>query len=81
VKLASDEIWGVRKACAESLVILSQNLNTNERNKTLVPAFERLADDVYNKQQQQQQQQQVLTSKINIDILVNIFVGRCSVVC
>jgi hypothetical protein len=54
VKLASDEIWGVRKACAESLVILSQNLNANERNKTLVPVFENLAEDVHNKQTNKQ---------------------------
>jgi hypothetical protein len=46
VALASDDIWGVRKACAESLVAVSQNLQTGERADTLTKVFEKLAEDV-----------------------------------
>jgi serine/threonine-protein phosphatase 4 regulatory subunit 1 len=46
VKMADDEIWGVRKACAESLVSLSEAITAEERATKLVPVFEKLVDDV-----------------------------------
>ncbi len=46
VRMADDEIWGVRKACAESLVSLSQAVSPSHRTEKLVPIFEKLAEDV-----------------------------------
>lgn len=40
-----DGIWGVRKACAESLVAFSSALPQALRAKHLVPVFERFAND------------------------------------
>ncbi len=45
--MADDEIWGVRKACAESLVSLSQAVSPGNRTDKLVPIFEKLAEDVF----------------------------------
>ena len=43
--LAKDEIWGVRKACCDSLVTISNSYSSEIRSVVLVPLFERLADD------------------------------------
>jgi len=44
--LSKDEIWGVRKACAESLPKVSQCCSSDNREKLLVELFERFAEDV-----------------------------------
>lgn len=44
--MSDDEIWGVRKACAESLVALSTSIAAEERVSNLVPVFKRLSEDV-----------------------------------
>jgi len=43
--LSKDEIWGVRKACCDSLVAISAAYPSEVRSSVLVPIFERLADD------------------------------------
>lgn len=43
--LCNDEIWGVRKACAESLFVLAEQLDVEVRVKVLVPRFLAFADD------------------------------------
>ena len=45
-KLCKDEIWGVRKACAESLVLVGKSMPTAERCNKLISVFEDLVDDV-----------------------------------
>ena len=47
-RLCKDEIWGVRKACAESLVLLGKSIvikNKEEKQKILVPMFTNLLED------------------------------------
>lgn len=46
VKMADDEIWGVRKACAESIVALSEAIDPEERVTRLIPVFNKLVEDV-----------------------------------
>ena len=43
--LLSDEIWGVRKACAETIAEFSESLPAHFRTNTLTTWFIRLADD------------------------------------
>ena len=43
--LLSDEIWGVRKACAETIAEFSEALPAPFRTNTLTTWFIRLADD------------------------------------
>ncbi len=45
VELSRDSIWGVRKACCDSLVAVSAAYAPEVRSAALVPLFERLADD------------------------------------
>lgn len=45
LQLVEDEIWGVRKACCDSLVDISKYLSPELRTSRLVPLFERLTDD------------------------------------
>ncbi len=45
VELSRDVIWGVRKACCDSLVAVSAAYAAEVRSAVLVPLFERLADD------------------------------------
>jgi serine/threonine-protein phosphatase 4 regulatory subunit 1 len=45
VELSRDAIWGVRKACCDSLVAVSAACASDVRSTVLVPLFERLADD------------------------------------
>jgi hypothetical protein len=45
LRLAADEIWGVRKAAAESLVAVSKALEPAARCSDLIPVFERLVAD------------------------------------
>jgi len=44
--LSRDDIWGVRKACAESLPKVSQCCSEDVREKSLVELFERFTEDV-----------------------------------
>lgn len=46
LNLSKDEIWGVRKACAESLPKVSQCCSSQVREKQLVELFEKFADDM-----------------------------------
>lgn len=46
IKMSSDDIWGVRKSCAESLVALSTVISSSDRLQHLVPIFQKLAEDV-----------------------------------
>eukprot|EP01094_Clydonella_sp_ATCC50884_P019139 TRINITY_DN3679_c0_g1_i1.p1 TRINITY_DN3679_c0_g1~~TRINITY_DN3679_c0_g1_i1.p1 ORF type:complete len:563 (-),score=208.60 TRINITY_DN3679_c0_g1_i1:427-2115(-) len=46
LQLCGDDIWGVRKACAESLVSLSQSVSSEEREHKLVPVFEKFTTDL-----------------------------------
>ena len=43
--LGKDEIWGVRKACAESLVLISEAVSPEVRQEHLFPLLEALLDD------------------------------------
>jgi hypothetical protein len=43
--LSLDEIWGVRKACAEQIALLSEIVPIDFRRTTLTQWFTRLADD------------------------------------
>lgn len=45
LSLCKDEIWGVRKACAESIVAVSAGVNDDSRVQQLVPAFKALSED------------------------------------
>lgn len=45
LNLTEDDIWGVRKACAESLVAVSQSLDKNERGIQLIPIFQSFIED------------------------------------
>jgi len=42
--LCKDEVWGVRKACAESIVSMSQNVS-NKARLNLIPTFKDLSED------------------------------------
>lgn len=44
-RLVHDDIWGVRKACAECYVTLSESLAPEDRGALMVPLFERMASD------------------------------------
>lgn len=46
LKLCLDEIWGVRKACAESIVSLSAGVSSEARSNNLVPVFEKFTSDL-----------------------------------
>ena len=43
--LSHDEIWGVRKACAEQIAQLSELVSAEFRFKTITIWFCRMADD------------------------------------
>jgi len=45
VKLSNDEIWSVRKACAESIVAISRNSLPEKRASLLVEVFDQLVKD------------------------------------
>jgi len=45
LRLCADDIWGVRKACAESLISVSKCLDPAVRVSELIPVFERFAAD------------------------------------
>ncbi|KAL6051210.1 Serine/threonine-protein phosphatase 4 regulatory subunit 1 [Balamuthia mandrillaris] len=45
LEMYKDDIWGVRKACAESLVPFSQVVSAEQRLNLLVPVFENLVQD------------------------------------
>ena len=44
--LTTDEIWGVRKACAEAIVTISSHCSKDARTEKLVGAYENLIKDV-----------------------------------
>jgi hypothetical protein len=46
LQLTKDEIWGVKKACAEAIVALSQSTSRDARINKLTPVYETLIKDV-----------------------------------
>lgn len=45
LSLCHDEVWGVRKACAESIVKVSRGVTDDARNAHIVKTFKALAED------------------------------------
>ena len=45
LNLCKDEIWGVRKACAENLIAISEFITPEARSSSLVSAFKALSED------------------------------------
>jgi serine/threonine-protein phosphatase 4 regulatory subunit 1 len=45
LNLCKDDIWGVRKACAENIVAISEGISSEARSQQLVAAFKALSED------------------------------------
>jgi serine/threonine-protein phosphatase 4 regulatory subunit 1 len=46
IALSKDEIWGVRKACAESISQIAKYVTSKVRSEQLVQIFEKFSEDV-----------------------------------
>jgi serine/threonine-protein phosphatase 4 regulatory subunit 1 len=46
IRLSNDDIWGVRKACAETIVRMAESVPPEQRAEQLVPQLESFLSDV-----------------------------------